>query len=45
MAGISTPEVAAAVFNAGGLGSMGVGAMDDEAARKMIFTVRSLSDN
>ena len=28
MAGVSTPELAAAVSNAGGLGSIGVGAPD-----------------
>ena len=30
MAGVSTPEMAAAVSNAGGLGSIGVGAVDAE---------------
>ena len=32
MAGTSTPEMAAAVSNAGGLGSSGVGAMTAKAA-------------
>ncbi len=32
MAGVSTPALAAAVTNAGGLGSLGVGAMDAEGA-------------
>jgi nitronate monooxygenase len=41
MAGVSTPEMAAAVSNAGGLGSIGVGAVDAEATRKMIVAVRS----
>ena len=36
MAGVSTPEMAAAVSNAGGLGSIGVGAVDAETARRMI---------
>jgi nitronate monooxygenase len=36
MAGVSTPEMAAAVSNAGGLGSIGVGAVDAEATREMI---------
>jgi len=36
MAGVSTPALAAAVSNAGGLGSLGVGAMNAEGARKVI---------
>ncbi|SFH74369.1 NAD(P)H-dependent flavin oxidoreductase [Planctomicrobium piriforme] len=44
MAGISTPEMAAAVSNAGGLGSIGVGAVNAEATRQMIVAVRSLTD-
>jgi nitronate monooxygenase len=44
MAGVSTPAMAAAVANAGGLGSLGVGAVDAEAARAMIRAVRALSD-
>ena len=36
MAGISTPELAAAVSNAGGLGSLGIGATDAAGARVMI---------
>jgi len=43
MAGIGTPALAAAVSNAGGLGSLGVGATDAEAARKMIAAFRALS--
>ncbi len=40
MAGVSTPELAAAVSNAGGLGSIGVGATDAAGARKMIEELR-----
>ncbi len=43
MAGISTPAMAAAVSNAGALGSIGVGNVNAEAARKMIDEVRALS--
>jgi len=43
MAGISTPEMAAAVSNAGGLGSLGLGNLDAEAAREVIQAVRVLS--
>lgn len=41
MAGVSTPEMAAAVSEAGGLGSIGVGAVDADAAREMIIQVRT----
>ncbi|MCE9603881.1 MAG: nitronate monooxygenase [Planctomycetia bacterium] len=44
MAGISTPEMAAAVSNAGGLGSIGVGSVDAETTRRMIVAVRSKTD-
>ncbi|MCP3022722.1 NAD(P)H-dependent flavin oxidoreductase [Cupriavidus basilensis] len=44
MAGVSTPALAAAVSNAGGLGSLGVGAMDAEGARKAIHETRALTD-
>jgi nitronate monooxygenase len=44
MAGVSTPEIAAEVSNAGGLGSIGVGATDAEGTRKMIAAVRSRTD-
>jgi nitronate monooxygenase len=44
MAGVSTPAMAAAVSNAGGLGAIGVGATDVETARHMIRAVRSASD-
>jgi nitronate monooxygenase len=40
MAGVSTPALAAAVSNAGGLGSIGVGASTAEAARAMIRELR-----
>ena len=41
MAGVSTPAMAAAVSNAGGLGSIGVGATDAAGARAMIDAVRA----
>jgi nitronate monooxygenase len=41
MAGVSTPALAAAVSNAGGLGSIGVGASTAEAAREMIREVHA----
>ncbi|HVX12577.1 MAG TPA: nitronate monooxygenase [Pirellulales bacterium] len=44
MAGVSTPAMAAAVSNAGGLGAIGVGAADAETARQMIHAVRAASD-
>jgi nitronate monooxygenase len=44
MAGVSTPEMAAAVSNAGGLGSIGVGSVDAETTRQMIASVRSKTD-
>jgi nitronate monooxygenase len=44
MAGISSPEMAAAVSNAGGLGSIGIGNLDAAAARAMIAAVRTLTD-
>lgn len=44
MAGVSTPEMAAAVSNAGGLGSIGVGSISAEATRQMIAEVRSRTD-
>jgi nitronate monooxygenase len=43
MAGTGTPALAAAVSNAGGLGSLGVGASTAEGARKVIATFRALS--
>lgn len=41
MAGVSTPSLAAAVSNAGGLGSLGVGATDAAGARAMIEATRA----
>ena len=43
MAGVGTPALAAAVSNAGGLGSLGVGATNAEGAREMIAEFRALS--
>lgn len=43
MAGVSTPEMAAAVSNAGALGSLGVGAVSAASAREMISTFRARS--
>jgi len=44
MAGVSTPELAAAVSNAGGLGSIGLGASPPASARGMIEATRALTD-
>jgi nitronate monooxygenase len=44
MAGVSTPKLAAAVSNAGGLGSIAVGNVDAKAARDMIAAVRAETD-
>ncbi|MBA4016297.1 MAG: nitronate monooxygenase [Pirellula sp.] len=44
MAGVSTPEMAAAVSNAGALGSIGIGSVDAEAARQMIVAIRAKTD-
>lgn len=41
MAGVSTPDLAAAVSNAGGLGSIGIGATDAAGGRAMIDAVRA----
>lgn len=43
MAGVSTPAMAAAVSNAGGLGSLGVGASDAATAGQMIAAMRERS--
>ncbi|MBZ9559689.1 MULTISPECIES: nitronate monooxygenase [unclassified Modicisalibacter] len=43
MAGVATPELAAAVSNAGGLGSLGIGASSVEQARSMIERTRALT--
>lgn len=44
MAGTSTPELAAAVSNAGGLGSIGLGATDAAGARLMIESLQATTD-
>lgn len=44
MAGTSTPALAAAVSNAGGLGSIAVGATDAAGARAMIGQLRGLTN-
>jgi nitronate monooxygenase len=44
MAGVSTPAMAAAVANAGGLGSIGVGAASAATAGEMIAAVRARSN-
>src|SRR5579862_8915396 len=44
MAGVSTPEMAAAVSSAGGLGSIGVGSVDAETTRRMIAAVRARTE-
>lgn len=43
MAGVSTPALAAAVSNAGALGSLGIGASTVAQARRMIEETRSLT--
>lgn len=43
MAGVSTPELAAAASNAGALGAIGVGATDAAGAREMIAAFRARS--
>jgi nitronate monooxygenase len=44
MAGVSSPAMAAAVSNAGALGSIGFGAVDAEGAGEMIDATRKLTD-
>jgi nitronate monooxygenase len=44
MAGVNTPELAAAVSNAGGLGSIGCGMMEPEAIEAAIARIRALTD-
>ncbi|WP_439471079.1 NAD(P)H-dependent flavin oxidoreductase [Brevundimonas sp.] len=44
MAGTSTPEMAAAVTNAGGLGSIAVGSVGPDEARAQIRATRALTD-
>lgn len=45
MAGVSTPELAAAVSDAGGLGSLGLGACNVDQARNLITQTRKLTSN
>ncbi|MBS7701270.1 nitronate monooxygenase [Chelatococcus sp. YT9] len=44
MAGVSTPALAAAVSNAGGLGSIGIGATDAAGASRMIEELRGRTE-
>ncbi len=44
MAGVSTPELAAAVSNAGGLGALGLGASNWESAANQVGAFRALSE-
>ena len=44
MAGVATPALAAAVSEAGGLGSIGIGATDATGARTMIEEIRARTD-
>lgn len=44
MAGVSTPALAAAVSNAGGLGSIAVGHLDASVARQQIEATQALTD-
>lgn len=44
MAGVSTPTLAAAVSNAGGLGSIAVGAIEATGARMMVSELRSRTE-
>ncbi len=44
MAGTSTPEMAAAVADAGGLGSIAIGSVDVDQARAQIQATRALTD-
>src|SRR6186713_1709812 len=43
MAGVSTPALAAAISNEGGLGSIAIGAFDVSAAKQAITELRSLT--
>lgn len=44
MVGVSTPQLAAAVSNAGALGSIGLGASNADQSRTMIQATRALTD-
>src|SRR5699024_10312463 len=43
MAGVATPELAAAVSNAGGLGALGVASSTNEQAKQMILATQRLT--
>ncbi|MFP8968335.1 NAD(P)H-dependent flavin oxidoreductase [Pokkaliibacter sp. CJK22405] len=43
MAGVSTPDLAAAVSNAGGMGALGIGAMNAAQAREVIKRTQALT--
>lgn len=45
MAGVSTPKLAAEVSNAGGLGSLGLGATSIDLARKQILETKELTQH
>lgn len=45
MVGVSTPQLAAAVSNAGALGSIGLGASTPEQGRELIRQTRALTGN
>ncbi|MCS5712240.1 nitronate monooxygenase [Candidatus Berkiella aquae] len=45
MAGVSTPKLAAAVSNAGGLGSISIGASTQEQARQLIEETKQLTSH
>ncbi|GAB3165819.1 NAD(P)H-dependent flavin oxidoreductase [Telluribacter humicola] len=45
MLGVSTPEMAAAVSNEGGLGSLAVGGLSPEVTRQLIHKTKSLTNN
>lgn len=44
MLGVSTPEMAAAVSNAGGLGSVAVGGLSPDKTRELIVAIRALTN-
>ena len=44
MVGVSTPQMAAAVSRAGGLGSLGLGASTPAQARELVEQTRALTD-
>lgn len=44
MAGVSTPAMAAAVTNAGGLGAIGLGSSAPDVARQMIRATKAATD-